>query len=87
MPEKHIQHLKQFVASCSSDPKCLHVLDVFGVSQRVAETWRSAGYGGWSFDIKLSEDQDICAEGGFKLLLRKAMEFLGSQKLGKRSWE
>ena len=53
------------------------VLDVFGASCRIAETWRAAGYRAFSYDIKLSKNHDICTEDGFKLLLWKTMQSFG----------
>ena len=73
-PEEHALELKRLAAAASSRTQKLSVLDVFGVSQRVSEAWQKVDLNGFSFDIKLSREHDICSERGFKLLLTKAME-------------
>ena len=51
-------------------------LDMFGASQRVAETWKTAGYRAIAFDVKLSSSHDLCSQKGVKVLLRMALELL-----------
>jgi len=52
------------------------VLDLFGASQSVGKTWSKAGYKALCFDIKLSQDNDIVSEVGFKGLLRGGLQCL-----------
>ena len=52
-------------------------LDMFGASQRVAQTWQDAGYRAIAFDVKLSRSHDLCSQKGVKVLLRMALELLG----------
>ena len=72
-PEDHVEHLQEFMGQLSeSASKWCHVLDVFGASQKVSETWERSGYHGQSYDIKLSKSHDITTEKGFKCLLQLA---------------
>ena len=54
--------------------KTTHVLDLFGASQKVAQTWASAGYKGISYDIKLSPAHDVTSRSGFYNLLDLALQ-------------
>ena len=58
-----------------AEPK-YHVLEAFGASQRLKSAWKSAGFSGVSFDIKLAARHDLCTEQGVKTLLSMAMESL-----------
>ena len=53
-----------------------HVIDVFGASRRVEQTWLDAGYEATAFDVKISRTHDICTQKGVKTLLRMALQFL-----------
>ena len=59
-------------------PQIYDCLDVFGASERVQDTWMDSGYQASSYDIKLSNDNDICAFNGFHTLMKLALQFLVS---------
>lgn len=102
--EDHFDDLINFAKDFSNTAyRTLSVLDLFGASQRVSETWQRAGYMGMSFDIKIDPKHDICSRDGFVLLLRSALglRYQGllvgappcslqgpcSQSVHKRSWK
>ena len=75
--EDHFDDLINFAKDFSNTAyRTLSVLDLFGASQRVSETWQRAGYMGMSFDIKIDPKHDICSRDGFVLLLRSALGLL-----------
>ena len=76
-PEDHFEHLLQYAQALDGRvAKIYSVLDLFGASQRVANTWIRNGYSAVAFDIKISANHDICTEAGFKELLSMAMQRL-----------
>ena len=76
--EDNVHALRALVASQRhSVLPSIHVLDVFGASGRVTEAWTRHGSVGFSYDIKISREHDICSLHGFLLLLRKGMESPG----------
>ena len=74
-PEKHME---EFSAVMRSGTPKYKVLDLFGASEKVLQTFKSAGYEGCSYDIKLRPSNDICSKTGFETLAR-----LGSSHLGR----
>ena len=56
-------------------------LDMFGASQRVAQTWKDAGYRAIAFDVKLSKSHDLCSKKGVQVLLRMALELFGCEEI------
>ena len=70
--------LLDFMRSTQTMGSSLHCLDVFGASGRVKQTWQTAGYRGEGYDIRLSGSHDICGEAGVKILLKMALEKLGT---------
>ena len=76
-PEDHFDSLLEYAKDLVENvPKTYAVLDLFGASQRVANTWIRNGYSAVAFDIKISASHDICTEAGFKKLLEMAMQWL-----------
>ena len=73
--ENHIHEMTSYASQMVIEQQ-YHVLDLFGASQRIAQTWIDHGYRGVSFDINLSALHDICSKTGFKVLLSYAMQFL-----------
>ena len=75
--EDHFDDLVNFAKDFSNTAyRTLSVLDLFGASKRVSQTWQRAGYRGMSFDIKLDPTHDICSREGLFLLLRCGLRFL-----------
>lgn len=78
--EDHFYDMMNFAKDFSHTAyRTLSVLDLFGASQRVSQTWQRAGYQGMSFDIKIDPKHDICSREGFLLLLRSGLRFLVSK--------
>ena len=77
-PERHKETLLDWMSSLSCRvQKRYHVLDLFGASKRVAETWEKAGWKGIAYDIQLDGKlHDITSELGWKTLARMGIEFL-----------
>ena len=51
-------------------------LDIFGASGRIKQTWEDAGFASLGFDVKISEDHDLCSETGFYTLLHMGLQQL-----------
>lgn len=54
----------------SQTRRVYQVIDLFGASQKVSNTWKQEGFNAAGYDIKLSTSHDICSENGFRELLK-----------------
>lgn len=74
----HFDEIAQW-AKAFDGPRTVHLVDVFGASQRLSRKWSKHGYASRAYDIKLSTEeapQDILTRNGFFQLLQWLLELV-----------